>query len=405
MKQKKLKYIQINTVCNWSTGRIMWDIQRKANELWFDTLSIYGRRKWFKDLRCIKVWWFFSFWFHVILTTIFDKQWYWSYLHTKKIVKILREENPDVIHLHNIHWYYLNYPVLFKYLSEEYKGKVLWTFHDCWPFTWHCPYFTMAKCNKRKTWCYKCLNKWLYPISLIFDNSRSNYESKKKYFTSLKNLTIITPSDWLNNLVKQSFMWKYDVITVNNRIDRSIFKPNIDKSVLKKYNIPNDKKIILWVANIWEERKWLKVFKEMARKIDDSYLIVLVWLNDKQIKELPSNIIWIKRTSNIDELVTLYTRSNVFVNPSQEETFSLVTIEAMACKTKVVVLDTSAVWELVDDETGIVLHNQDIQNYIKAIYKLSDNKIRDEKLTKILNKYDKDKQITKIINLIYNPGI
>lgn len=401
MKDKKLKYVQINTVCNWSTGNIMWDIQRKANELWFDTLSIYGRRKWFKNLRCIKVWWFFSFWFHVTLTTIFDYQWLGSYFHTKKIVKILREENPDVIHLHNIHWYYLNYPVLFKYLSEDYKGKLLWTFHDCRPFTWHCPYFTMVKCEKWKTQCSHCPNKKLYPISLWFDNSRSNYLRKKMWFTSVKDLTVITPSDWLNNLVKQSFMWKYDVVTVNNWINKEIFKPKIDEEVLKKYNIPKDKKIVLWVANIWEERKWLNVFKELSKVIDKDYCIVLVWLDDKQIKQLPANIIWIKRTSNVDELVTLYTRSNVFVNPSKEETFSLVTVEAMACKTKVIVLDTSAVKELVDDETGIVLSDDSTENYLEAIYKLSNEKISNMKLESLLNKYDKNEQTTKIIELIY----
>ena len=194
-------------------------------------------------------------------------------------------------------------------------------------------------------------------------------------------------------------MWKYDVVTVNNWINKEIFKPKIDQEVLKKYNIPQDKKIVLWVANIWEERKWLNVFKELSKVIDKDYRIVLVWLNDKQIKQLPSNIIWIKRTSNVDELVTLYTRSNVFVNPSQEETFSLVTVEAMACKTKVIVLDTSAVKELVDEETGIVLSDDSIQNYLDAIYKLSDTKISDEKLKKILDKYDKDKQIEKIFKL------
>ena len=395
-----MKYIQINTVCNWSTGNIMGDIQRKANDLWYETLSIYWRRKWFRDLKCIKVWWFFSFWFHVALTTIFDYQWLWSYFQTKRIVRILRKENPDVIHLHNIHGYYLNYPVLFKYLSEEFKGKLLWTFHDCRPFTWHCPYFTIANCDKWKTQCNHCPNKRLYPISLCFDNSKSNYLRKKDRFTSVKNLTIITPSDWLNSLVKQSFMWKYDVVTINNWINKEIFRPKINEKVLEKYHISEDKKVVLWVANIWEERKWLSVFKEISKQINDDYIIVLVWLNERQLKDLPLNIIWIKRTNNIEELVTLYSRSNIFVNPSKEETFSMVTIEAMACKTKVIVLDTSAVKELVDEGTGIVLKEDTIDNYLNAIYELSYDKISNDKLLQVLDKYDKDRQIMKIFNCI-----
>ena len=110
-----MKLVQINTVCNGSTGKIMGDIQRVANSEGFETLSIYGRRKGYKDLNCIKVGGFFSFWFHVFLTTVFDLQGHGSYFKTKKIVKILKNENPDIIHLHNIHGYYLNYKVYYLF--------------------------------------------------------------------------------------------------------------------------------------------------------------------------------------------------------------------------------------------------------------------------------------------------
>lgn len=357
-----MKYIQINTVCNGSTGKIMGDIARKANKDGYQTLCIYGRRKGYKDLNCIKVGGFFSFWLHVILTTIFDTQGHHgSYFKTRKMVRILRKENPDIIHLHNIHGYYLNYPVLFKYLKNEFKGEVRWTFHDCWPFTGHCPYFTLAKCDKWKKQCYNCPNKKRYPTSLVFDNSKKEYLLKKKYFTSLKNLIIITPSDWLNNLVKQSFMGKYTVITINNKIDTNVFKPTVDNNIIEKYCIPNDKKIVLGVASIWEDRKGLKDFIELSKMLDDNYQVVLVGISKKQKKNIPSNIVCIERTDNQYELAVLYTYASVFVNPTYEDNYPTVNLEAIACGTKVICYDTGGCIEQISKDSGIIVRVGDVE--------------------------------------------
>lgn len=395
----KPKLIQINTVCNGSTGKIMGDIQRKANEEGFETLSIYGRRKGYEDLRCIKVGGFFSFWFHVFLTTVFDKQGHGSYFKTKKIIKLLKNENPDIIHLHNIHGYYLNYKLLFKYLKNEYIGKIFWTFHDCWPFTGHCPHFTEIMCDKWKSQCYKCPNKKKYPISLFLDSSNIEYKNKKKHFTSVDNLNIIVPSDWLKNLVKQSYMKNYNITTINNWINSDVYKPTYDTSILEKYNIKNDKKIILGVASIWDERKGLNVFQELAKKINKNYNIVLVGLTKKQINKLPQNIIGIQRTENQKELAVLYTRANLFLNPSKEETFSLVTLEAIFCGTPVIVLNTSAVKELVDKDTGIILEKFDLRDYLDAINSIKIENISNEKIIKLNKNYDLEDQINKILYL------
>ncbi len=368
---KKPMLIQINTVCNGSTGKIMGDIQRKAILDGYKTLSIYGRRKGYKDLNCIKVGGFFSFWFHVFLTTLFDKQGSGSYFKTKKIVKILRKENPDIIHLHNIHGYYLNYKVLFKYLKTEYTGKIYWTFHDCYPFTGHCPYFTTVDCEKWKTECKHCPNKKRYPTSLIFDSSKSNYQKKKEMFTGLKNLIIITPSDWLHDLVKQSFLKEYPVVTIHNTINKQIFKPTQDKSVLKKYNIPTNKTIILGVASIWEERKGLQDFIKLSYLLDSNFQIVLVGLNEKQIKKLNKihNITGIKRTENQYELATLYTYASYFVNPTYEDNYPTVNLEAIACGTKVIAYDTGGCKEQIDKNTGFLVPRGDILGILKIIQK------------------------------------
>ncbi len=386
--------IQINTVCNGSTGKIMGDIQRKANENGIDTLSIYGRRKGYKDLNCIKIGGFFSFWFHVAITTLFDLQGHGSYFKTKKIIKVLKNENPNIIHLHNIHGYYLNYPLLFKYLKNEYNGEIKWTFHDCWPFTGHCPHFTLVNCDKWKTQCYKCPNKKKYPTSLFIDRSYKNYIEKKNYFTNLKNLTIITPSNWLNDLVKKSFLKDYKIITINNGIDLNIFKPVVDNNIYKKYDIPNNKKIILGIASVWTKEKGFYDFIELSNILSSEYKIVLVGVNKKQKKLLNKhNITGILRTENQRDLACLYSVSYVFLNPTYQDNYPTVNLEAIACGTKVISYDTGGCKEQIDKKTGIICSKNDLINSIGYIEKISYNN------KEILNKIDKDKTFDKIINM------
>lgn len=372
-----MKLVQINTVCNCSTGKIMGDIQREANKNGYDTISFYGRGKGYNDLKCEKFGNSISFWIHVILNTLFDNQGHGSYFCTKKLIKRLREENPDIIHLHNLHGYYLNIPLLFKYLKEEYKGKIFWTFHDCWPFTGHCAYFTAVKCNKWKKQCYKCPNKKEYPISLFKDNSYNNYLEKKNIFTGLSNLTIITPSDWLNKLVKQSFLKKYNVVTINNGIDLNVFKPTIDKNILTKFSIPCDKKILLGVASVWDKRKGLDDFLKLSKELPREYIIVLVGLNNHQIKiaSCYNNIIVIKRTENISDLVKLYSIAYCFLNLTYEDNYPTVNMEAIACGTPVITYDTGGCCEQVNTGVGIVTTFDEL---LKSISKIKNFKFNNK---------------------------
>ncbi len=386
----KKRLIQINTVCNGSTGKIMGNIQKKANEEGYQTLSIYGRRKGYKDLECKKVGGFLSFWFHVGITTVFDLHGYGSYFKTKKIVRILKKENPDIIHLHNIHGYYLNYIVLFKYLKNEFAGKLFWTLHDCWPFTGHCPYFTFAKCDKWEKHCFNCPNKTKYPTSIFLDRSFKNYKEKKELFTGMKNLTIITPSDWLNNIVKKSFLKDYNIITIQNGIDLSIFKPTKNDKVLKKYNIPKDKKIILGVASIWEERKGLKDFIKLSSRLENEYQIVLVGLTKKQIKQLPNNIIGIKRTENQLELAALYTYAYAFVNPTYEDNYPTVNLEAIACGTPTLTYNTGGCKEQIDNNVGFIIN---FDTLIPTLSKLENFKLNNKNMLKKIDKNLKNEEI------------
>lgn len=390
--------VEINTVVNNSTGRIMHDIQREADISGMETLSIVGRRHVYTDVPCVKFGNALSFWIHVIWTTLTDRHGLepvLSSLFTRKMVRRIREANPDIIHLHNIHGYYLHYPTLMKYLAYEYKGKIIWTFHDLWPITGHCAYYSAVNCDKWMTGCNHCPNKMRYPVSLGLDGSRKNYEIKKEQFTSLSNLTITVPSEWMASQVRQSFMGKYPVEVINNGIDTAVFDHNrlavdsyTESSRCVGKTAWSDKKILLSVASIWDERKGLKDLVALSDKLSDDYVMVIVGLSKQQINRLPKGVIGITRTENIDELVSLYSRAHIFINPSLEESFSLVTVEALSCGCPCIVLDTSAVAELVNDDNGVVLHSHKPEDYLDAIKSIENRGYTRESVRATALKYD-----------------
>ena len=390
--------VEINTVVNNSTGRIMHDIQREADISGMETLSIVGRRHVYTDVPCVKFGNVLSFWIHVIWTTLTDRHGLepvLSVIYTRKMVRRIREANPGIIHLHNIHGYYLHYPTLMKYLAYEYKGKIIWTFHDLWPITGHCAYYSAINCDKWMTGCNHCPNKKRYPVSLGLDGSRKNYETKKELFTLLSNLTITVPSEWMASQVKQSFMGKYPVEVIHNGIDTAVFDHNrlavdsyTESSRCVGKTSCSDKKILLSVASIWDERKGLKDLVALSDKLSDDYVMVIVGLSKHQISRLPKGVIGITRTENIEELVSLYSRANIFINPSLEESFSLVTVEALSCGCPCIVLDTSAVAELVNDDNGVVIHSHKPEDYLDAIKSIENRGYSRESVRATALKYD-----------------
>jgi len=258
----------------------------------------------------------------------------------------------------------------------------------------------MAKCNKWKNGCNKCPQKESYPKSILIDNSKKEYIYKKKIFNGVSNIKLFTPSNWVTNLVKQSFLKGYPVSTIYNGVDLDIFKPTVNKEIYEKYGIPKDKKIIMGIANVWEERKGLAYFLDLNNNISDNEIILLVGLNDQQVKCLPENIIKLKKVNSAQDLAVLYSLATVLYNPSVEETFSMVTAEAMACKTKVIVFDTSAPKELVDNSTGLVIEKifnkeikevtQEVMKYITKISKKNDKSIKKFDKKEMINHYIKE---------------
>lgn len=378
-----MKIFQINTVCGTgSTGRIAVDIAHVLRKEGHASCIAYGRGQAPADVDSYKIDSSREVYVHAFLSRLTDRQGLYSTAATGRLIQKIREYDPDIIHLHNIHGYYLNYDVLFRFLSA-YNKPVVWTLHDCWPFTGHCAYFDFVHCDKWKEGCYHCPQKSSYPASCFPDRSRKNYDLKKALFTKVEKLCIVTPSHWLAGLVKESFLGKYPVKVIHNGIDLHIFKPTL--SNFRRENGLEGYKIILGVASPWTPRKGLSDFIKLSKMMDDHTRIVLVGLSDRQIKKLPPHIIGIKRTNNPQELAGLYTTADVFFNPTYEDNYPTTNLESLACGTPVVTYNTGGSPESAGDTAVIIEKNdfkQILQELASDLCHVSLNKSQIENLSK-----------------------
>lgn len=357
-----MKIVQINTFPYKATGSIMMSIHKMLWEQGHDSYVVWGRgRKPVNDHE-ISISDNIGVKFHGLYTRITDKTGFASWHATKKLLKKLDEIQPDIIHLHNLHGYYINIEMLFDYIRKH-KIKVVWTLHDCWAFTGHCAYFDVVGCEKWKTGCHDCIQKRTYPTSKLLDSSKENWQRKKRLFTGL-DMTIVTPSEWLAGLVKRSFLKEYPVKVVYNGIDTSVFKPCFSEKVRKKYS-PDGKPIVLGVASEWTERKGLPDFIALAKENPDIHVVVL-GLTPKQIKHLPDCITALQRTSNVRELVELYSVADLFFNPTYEDNLPTTNLEAIACGTPVVTYRTGGSPETVGDN-GWVVNKKDYKTVIQIL--------------------------------------
>lgn len=363
------KLLQINVTANrGSTGRIAEQIGEKALAAGWESFIAYGRDFGASKSHLIKIGSQWSVLWHALMARITDKHGLYSKLATKRLVCRIEEIKPDIIHLHNIHGYYVNYKILFDYLRKA-NIPVVWTLHDCWTMTGHCTHFEYAKCDRWKAGCYDCPEKKSYPSSLLIDRSRKNYIEKRRLFTSVKNMTIVPVSNWLEGIVKESFLGKYNVEFIRNGTDISTFRP-LSNDIKERYGIP-DKNVVLGVASPWGFRKGLEDFFELHRHISgDEYQIVLIGLSEDQIKQLPKGIIGLTRTESVEELAQWYSVADVFVNPTYEDTYPTTNLEAISCGTPVVTYRTGGSPESVTASTGRVVEKGDIAGLAKAVEEL-----------------------------------
>lgn len=367
------RLLQINSCLNKSTGRIAQQIGEEAIEAGYESIIAYPARAGVCSSQSLtfEIGTKMDTSIHAIQTRVFDRHGLGSKGATKKLVEQIEQLNPSIIHLHNIHGYYINYPILFDYLAHK-AIPVIWTFHDCWPFTGHCVHFTDVNCFKWENGtCDKCPKKKGYPTSMLCDRSRKNYRDKKKAFTSLHNLTIVPVSYWLGKMVKRSFFKEYPIHVIQNGIDINVFHPRkeVANKVKEQYGWKN-KFVILGVATGWSEDVGMSTFFKLRNSLDDQYAIVMVGVTEQQKKVLPPGITGINRTNNQTQLAEIYTASDVLFNGSYQETFGLVTAEAMACGTPAIVYNSTACPEIVDNDRGRVIPVGDFDKLLEAISSL-----------------------------------
>lgn len=365
-----MKILQITpNIGSGSVGRIAEDLYYGIKEHGDDCKIAYGRDI-NTNIPLSDIWRIgkkLGVYIHVLYTRIFDRTALGgvSVIATRKLIKQIKEYNPDIIHLHGNYGYYINAKVLFKYLQTT-NIKIVSTFHSCWDFTGHCCYFTYANCEKWKTGCYSCPEKKAFPTSYIFDNSKRNYYEKKKLFTSISQKIIVTPSVWLAEVVKKSFLSKYPVRVIYNGIDINSFKKT-DVN-LSKFGIDDNKPLILGVASVWSPRKGLNDFIELSKIVDDNIQIVVVGVNKKLIRKLPSKIIAIERTESKKELAALYSKATILFNPTYEDNYPTVNIESIACDTPVVTYQTGGSPECIKKyNAGFVIEKKDYKKLIDIV--------------------------------------
>lgn len=364
-----MKIAGINMVDYGSTGNIMLQIADCAIENGHEVRTF--SKRWKKQVAKRK---YHSYYgttlengLHVILSRLIGFQGLFSYFGTKQLVRELEQFKPDIIHLHNLHDSSTCLPVLFHYIAKN-NIKTVWTLHDCWAFTGQCPHFTIAKCDRWVNKCHDCPQK---SSILPIDCSTWMWERKKKWFTSIENMTIVTPSKWLAELCKQSYLSKYPVKIINNGINLSVFKPTKAEA---KLDMKKGKYLVLGAAMGWSDRKGLDLVIKLRDKLNSDYQILLVGVDENVKEKLPASIETITRTDNQEQLAGLYTEADVFINPTREDNFPTTNIEAIACGTPVVTTKVGGSGEMLNNTCGVIIRSEDVDSLAHEVINICENK-------------------------------
>lgn len=393
-----MRIAQINVVSSLSTGRIAVALCRLLQSEGHRAVICHSRDHAPTDVPSIRIGSKLDTYAHGILARLTDRTGFFSKRATQKFLRELDAFKPDLVHLHNLHGYYLHLPTLFDYLKRK-KLPVVWTLHDCWAYTGHCAYYTTAKdapplgpvkrrraethtvgCERWMGGCGSCVLSQSYPKSLFVDQSARNWTEKRELFSGIEHMVLTTPSEWLQSEVKRSFLKNYPVYVLPNGLDLEAFQPCRSEEymdhIIKSYKLERSagKKIILSVAAVWEERKGLEDLVALAEKLGDDYCVAAVGVDPDQMAALDkTKVMGVRRTGNLNDLCALYTAADLYVSASHEETLGMTLLEAMACGTQVLCYDATAMPEVVTPETGEVVPLGDIDAMADAVRRLCEN--------------------------------
>ncbi|MBE5801725.1 MAG: glycosyltransferase [Clostridiales bacterium] len=444
-----MRIVHINVTATLSTGRIAADLCRHAMAQGHETLLCYGRGSAPKDIPTLRVGEVTreldynkllrknfrnphrrmdvqtaltrrTLWdklrsrsidlgvnIHAGLSRITDRSGFYSSRSTRRLIRELEKFKPDLIHLHNLHGYYLHLPTLFRYLRDS-GIPVVWTLHDTWAYTGHCAYYHFpvepflrkdldqqednyddyedeaaapapVSCQLWKSGCHHCPLKDTYPISYVMDQSARNYKEKRALFTALPLMVLTTPSQWLRNEVLQSYLGKYRIYALPNGINLNDFSPCSDPRFMQDISMfygldrIGQRKLVISVAAVWDDRKGLDDLIMLADELGDEYCVAVVGLDRYQVNNLPGHMLGVVRTSNVRELCVLYTAADLCISMSRGETMGMTLVESLACGTQVLCYDSTAMPEIVTPQVGETVPAGDIKAAADAVRRLCEH--------------------------------
>lgn len=384
-----MRILQINTFPYKATGNLMMSIHNYLKSKEIESYVVWGRGREPLDDSEFSIEDKLGITWHGVFTRLTDRTGFASYKATKHLISIIDKVQPTIVHLHNIHGYYLNMELLFDYLKQN-EIKVVWTLHDCWALTGHCAYFSMIKCEKWVDGCGKCPQLSTYPKSVFYDSSSWNWRKKRELYRDL-DLTVVTVSKWLKGIVEKSILQKAPIYTVYNGIDEKLFCCR-KSEFRKKYDIESEF-VILGVASEWTARKGLEDFLELSNIIPENYRIVLVGLNQSQRKAIDKrNVIVLPRTSNLTELAEIYSSVDVYFNPSLEETMGMTTVEAMSCGTPAIVYNVTALPEILEKIPELIAEAHDLEKVCNIMKDIEKGKFSNIMFSKYAQDYSLEQQ-------------
>lgn len=396
-----MRVFQLNTFCGIkSTGRITTEIAKLVEADGGECMIGYGAGDVPSDLQkySYRIGTPIERKLHGGIRKLLDGEGYGSHLGTKQLIAEMKRFEPELVHLHNIHGCYLNLQMLFEYLQKS-NLPIVWTLHDCWPFTGHCAYFDYAQCDKWQMQCHDCPQQMNYPQNLGIDGSRRNYKHKKALFSGLHDLTFVVPCEWMKEPLGKSFMSRYPARTIPNGVNLAAFHPT-QSNMRAKYAISR-KYVVLSVASEWDERKGLRYLVDAAERLGEDYQFVVIGLSEEQVTRLPPNMIGITHTENTSELVQWYATADCLANPTMEDNMPMVNLEALACGTPIAVFKTGGCPEAVDDTCGIVVEKEDLPAFVIAISHLCEHsgEMRSKCIQRAKSLFNSEKTFSAYIDL------
>ena len=392
-----MKIIQINSVCGiGSTGRIATDLYQVLAQKGHECCIAYGRKLAPEGIPAYRIGSDMDVSLHAAYTRITDRTAFASKKATRKLIDMIIGYNPDIIHLHNLHGYYIHLGVLFQYLNQV-KKPVIWSLYDCWPFTGHCCHFDYIGCEQWRTGCRHCKQKREYPASVLFDQSKKNYQQKKSLIRGCDSLVLVSPTQWLSDLLKDSYLNQFPTYFIPSGIDLEVFRP-MESNFRECYGLSNQF-IVLGVSNGFSKFKGLDYFVRLAKQLPEEYQLILIGVSKEQRHRFPRKVILIDRTNDAAELARYYSMADVFVNPTLQETQGLTNIEALACGTGVVTFNSGGSADCIDKSCGFVVERDNFEELLQTVIQACQCPFERKACIQKATDYDKNKLYDDYIEL------